>query len=235
MMLHPTKHPTPSPEARATLNAQALACRRGQRLLFAGLDFSLERGRILILRGPNGSGKTSLLRLLAGLSRPEAGQLFWCGMAVPPSGAGLSEQVHYVGHSSGMKAAFSVTDNLRFWARYLGGAEDRLEASLEALDLEALAHLPVGALSAGQQRRVSLARLLVAPRPLWLLDEPTVALDSDNQHRLTGLIQTHVQNGGMAVIATHTPLGVDGASLDLRDFQPEAQHMAHDPLLAFED
>lgn len=136
MMFHPTKHPTSSPKARTTLNAQALACRRGQRFLFAGLDFSLEHGRILILRGPNGSGKTSLLRLLAGLSRPEAGQLFWCGMAVPPSGAGLSEQVHYVGHSSGMKAAFSVTDNLRFWARYLGGAEDRLEASLKLWTLK---------------------------------------------------------------------------------------------------
>lgn len=208
------------------LACQALACRRGGRLLFEQLDFRLEGGAALLVRGPNGSGKTSLLRLLAGLSVPAAGRIFWNGAPVSRSGSELAADVHYAAHALALKPAFSAHDNLAFWCAYQGGDRARISQALQALDLEGLADLPLGVLSAGQQRRVSLARLLLAARPLWLLDEPTTALDSENVGRIEALIAAHLDKGGMAVIATHLPLGLKADMLDLKAHAPTFEDAA---------
>lgn len=205
------------------LSAQDLACRRGRRLVFEGLDLELAAGSALILRGPNGSGKTSLLRLLAGLSRPAAGTLAWNGESLADLGEIYRALVHYAGHSVGLKAPLSLERNLLFWANYLGGDAGRVGPALARFGLAPQALLPAGQLSAGQQKRGALARLLVAERPVWLLDEPTVALDSQSQSRLFEIIAEHLAAGGIAVIATHMPLDVEAEVLDLGALAAPAQ------------
>jgi heme exporter protein A len=187
---------------------------RGERIVFSGLSFRITAGEALILLGRNGAGKSSLLRLVAGLLRPAAGTITLDGGDAELS---IGEQAHYLGHQDALKPSLSVRENLTFWADFLGGAKppiagaDAVADALAAVGLGDLADLPAGYLSAGQRRRLSLARLLAVPRPLWLLDEPTAALDTAAQARLADLMQTHLAGGGLILVATHGPLGLDGA------------------------
>lgn len=187
------------------LTGRGLACMRGGREVFSGLDFTAESGRALVVTGPNGAGKTTLLRVLAGLLDLSAGTLATEGGEAEAS---IPEQAHYLGHRDALKPALTVAENLRFWGEFLGERPLALDTALEAVGLAALAHLPAGYLSAGQRRRLSVARLLAVQRPLWLLDEPTAALDSASQDRLTELMQAHLAAGGLIVAATHGPLGL---------------------------
>jgi heme exporter protein A len=186
-----------------------LACVRGGRAVFAGLNFAVSGGQALLIRGPNGAGKSSLLRLCAGLVGISGGTLTLAG-ADPELTIG--EQAHYLGHQDALKPALTVAENLAFWARYLGGGTPRAEGTaLASVGLDRIAHLPAAYLSAGQRRRLSLARLIAVQRPIWLLDEPTSALDADAQATLAGLMQRHLAGGGFILAATHGPIGVDGA------------------------
>ena len=186
------------------LTGDKLSAVRGGRALFLDLAFAVDAGAALLVTGPNGAGKTTLIRTIAGLMRPAAGRIRLEGGA--PDHA-LSEQCHYVGHLSAVKAGLTVGENASFWNRFLGGARDRLEAALATFGLAALRDIPAGYLSAGQKRRLGLARLLLAERPIWLLDEPTASLDSAAQDVLTRVVNNHLSAGGLAVAATHTPLG----------------------------
>ncbi|MEA3024579.1 MAG: heme exporter protein [Alphaproteobacteria bacterium] len=190
------------------LSGRDLACLRGGREVFAGLNFAAESGEALVVTGHNGAGKTTLLRLIAGLLEPAQGEIELSGGAADAS---LPEQAHYLGHCDALKPALTVLENLQFWYAFLGGRDAPAASALDAVGLAGLAGLPAGYLSAGQRRRLSVARLLAAPRPVWLLDEPTAALDSAGQQRLLGLMQAHLAGGGIIVAATHGPLGLDGA------------------------
>ena len=190
---------------------------RGGRPLVRGLSFALTSGEALIVTGPNGSGKTTLLRTIAGLLRPSAGRIRFEGEGASP--ASVASGTHYVGHANGLKASLTAQENVAFWATMLDiGAPGALPAAaaLAKLGLAPLADLPIAYLSAGQKRRAALARLLAARRPLWLLDEPTTALDAASQARMEELIQDHLAQGGLAVVATHAPLArVAGRELRL--------------------
>jgi heme exporter protein A len=191
---------------------------RGGRRLFSELSFELASGEALVVTGPNGAGKSSLLRAIAGLLRPASGAIRFEGDDGEQS---LGEQAHYLGHSDALKGALTAGENLEFWSAMLGAngnASGRGMGALAALDRLGLAHVvdfPVGFLSAGQRRRVALARLLVAYRPLWLLDEPTASLDAAAQTRLAEIMRVHLAVGGLIVAATHAPLGVEGRELRL--------------------
>jgi len=191
-----------------------------------GLSLLAVEGECLILRGPNGAGKTTLIRTLAGFLDPIEGSVMLAAPADELAGSSrpsldqdipLPEQSHYIGHLNGIKSNLTVAENLAFWNAYLdpGAAKgerlDRIDEALETFGLMPLEDIPAGYLSAGQKRRVGLARLLLADRPLWLLDEPTVSLDSASVAILAGLIERHLAGGGLAVAATHIPLGLDKA------------------------
>lgn len=192
------------------LAARDLACLRGGRLVFEGLSFEIERGEVLVLTGQNGSGKSSLLRQIAGLLEIAHGAISLDG-GNPESTIG--EQAHYVGHLDALKPSMSVAETLRFWTAYLGGSDgpDAVARALGALALAPLADLPVAYLSAGQRRRLALARMLSVQRPLWLLDEPTVGLDTASMGRLLDLMKAHLAAGGLIVAATHLDLGLHPA------------------------
>ena len=190
-----------------TLSADALCCQRGGRQVFEGLSFSVASGHALLVTGRNGAGKSSLLRMIAGLLRVAGGKLTLSGGDDERT---VAEQAHYLGHLDALKPALSVEENLAFWTAYLGGGGQPFDA-LAAVGLESLSHLPAAYLSAGQKRRLSIARLIAVNRPLWLLDEPTAALDAKAQAMLLALMQKHLSGGGMIVAATHLPLGLDGA------------------------
>ncbi len=193
------------------LVVENLMLSRGDRRLIEGLSFAVEAGEALVLTGPNGVGKTTLIRALAGFIRPEAGMIRLEG--TPDDDATLGERAHYVGHANGVKPGLTVREIARFWARFLGGKPDAVENALENLHLAELAEIPAGYLSAGQKRRLGLARLLLAARPLWLLDEPTAALDVASQALMAGIMQRHLDGGGIVVAATHGPLGLTGARI----------------------
>jgi heme exporter protein A len=177
--------------------------------VFAGLGFSVGGGEALLVTGRNGAGKSSLLRMVAGLVRVEGGRLSVTGMGADPDKT-IAEQAHYLGHLDALKPALTVAENLRFWTRYLGGREPP-QPALVAVGLGALADLPAAYLSAGQRRRLSIARLLSVKRPIWLLDEPTSALDAESQANITYLMREHLASGGLIVAATHGPLGLERA------------------------
>jgi heme exporter protein A len=190
------------------LKADNLACSRGGREVFAGLNFSLSGGEALVVTGRNGAGKSSLLRVIAGLVRIAAGRLELDG---GEPDASIGEQSHYVGHQDAVKPSLAVNENLKFWTQYLGAGGAAIKPALEAVDLAPLADLPAAYLSAGQRRRLSIARLVAVSRPLWLLDEPTSALDVPSQNRLADLMRRHLASGGMIVAAAHGPIGIERA------------------------
>jgi len=193
------------------LTATGLRCERGGRTVFRGVSLTLGSGELMQLTGPNGSGKSSLLRLIAGLNEAMEGSLTLDG---GEPDLGIGQQAHYIAHQEAVKTALSVEENLAFWRDFLGGGD--VEVALEAFDLARLSAFPAGLLSAGQKRRLALARLALVPRVLWLLDEPTVGLDTASQSRLAVIMRDHAHGGGMIIAATHVPLGVEPtARLDL--------------------
>lgn len=201
------------------LRADHIAIERGGRRLFSELSFELQSGQALAVRGPNGAGKTSLLRAVAGLLPLAEGAFFFEG---GDAEAPLGEQAHYLGHADALKGALSAWENLAFWAAMLapadrvgGKAPMSIPAALDRVGLGHAIDLPVQALSAGQKRRVALARLLLAWRPLWLLDEPLTALDQAAQQRLHEILREHLAAGGLILAATHARLDLE-ASRELR-------------------
>ena len=189
-----------------------LACRRGGRIVFAGLSFALGPGDALVVRGPNGAGKSSLLRLIAGLAERVRGQILCDGAEVSRDWHAFRARLHHLGHLDAVKSALSVAENLSFWAALQGG-RDRELVGLEQFGLLELSDLPARLLSAGQRRRLALARLLAAPRPLWLLDEPTTGLDAASVSVLAETIAQHRVGGGLVVVASHGDLALDGAQI----------------------
>ncbi|WP_152012675.1 MULTISPECIES: heme ABC exporter ATP-binding protein CcmA [unclassified Bosea (in: a-proteobacteria)] len=187
--------------------AEGLACRRGGRAIFDGVGFLLENGTAIALTGRNGAGKSSLIAMLSGRLRPEAGAIKLDGLDDTP----LAEAAHLVGHRDGLKTALTAAENLRFAQDLLGQPGLTPTEALATVGLPHAGPLPVGYLSAGQRRRVALARLLVAARPIWLLDEPMAALDTSSQAMLSQLMQAHLAAGGAILAATHGPLGLEGA------------------------
>jgi heme exporter protein A len=180
-----------------------LAATRGGRPVFAGRSFAVADGELMAVTGPNGSGKSTLLRLVAGLITPSAGSI-----RIEPAGeGGIAAVAHYLGHLDALKPALTLRDNLAFWHRLWGGTV-AVDDALDAVGLGNLGDLPAGVLSAGQRRRAAIARLLLAHRPLWLLDEPATALDAAAEATLARLIGDHLAAGGMAIVAQHRPLAV---------------------------
>jgi heme exporter protein A len=190
------------------LSATNLACRRGGREVFTAISFALASGEMLVVTGRNGAGKSSLLRTVAGLLRLAGGSLALDGGDPELT---IAEQAHYLGHQDALKPALSVSENLRFWSRFFGGKDAGSVPALEAVGLDALADLPAAYLSAGQRRRLSVARLLAVKRPIWLLDEPMSTLDAAAQEHLAGFMRAHLTEGGLVLAATHGALGIDAA------------------------
>jgi heme exporter protein A len=197
------------------LLADKLTLARGQRVLVRDLSLEAPAGKALVITGPNGAGKTTLIRALAGFIRPEAGRIELKGGDPERDRA---EQCHYVGHLPALKANLTAFENLVFWSDYLATTSqpqpvtERVNAALTRLALSHLSDIPAGLLSAGQKRRLSLARLLVAARPVWLLDEPTSSLDDASTQILAGILNEHVAANGIVVAATHLPLGLANTS-----------------------
>ncbi|HLG85805.1 MAG TPA: heme ABC exporter ATP-binding protein CcmA [Alphaproteobacteria bacterium] len=195
-----------------------IACRRGHRVVFSGLDFTVETGGALVLVGPNGSGKSSLLRLMAGLLAPFAGKLAWDGLPVADDPGAHRARIAYLGHLDAIKPMLSVRESIGFWA----DLRDRaawVQPAMDVLGLADLADLPARFLSAGQRRRLALARVIAMAPPLWLLDEPTVGLDTRSIAALETALAAHRRTGGIVVAATHAPILLpDAGRLDLAEF-----------------
>ncbi len=200
------------------LEVAGLACGRGGRPVFHDLSFSLEAGELLVLTGPNGSGKTTLLRALALLVPAETGSIHWQGVDVAADREAWRVSLGWLGHQDGLKGDLGVRENLLVAQRLRGQAPDsaRIDDALGAFALTTIARRDVRSLSAGQRRRVALARVVAGAATLWLLDEPLNALDADSQRALRALLETHLGDGGLAIAATHAPLEIKGArSLEL--------------------
>ena len=183
------------------LQAEGLAAFRGERLVFSGVALAVAPGGALVLTGPNGAGKSTLLRLLAGLVPAAAGRVLWHGEEALADLTAHGRRVAYLGHQDAVKPGLTAAENLRFW-----GARDAVARALAAVDLAPLAELPARMLSAGQQRRLALARLALSSAPIWLLDEPTLGLDAASVERFGELLAGHRGGGGVVVAATHLPL-----------------------------
>jgi len=216
---------------KTQFRGENLMCVRGERTVFHALDFNVEAGGALVLIGPNGAGKSSLLRMMASLLRPAEGRMMW---RTDDDEDGVWDDVwddvdlhggrlHYVGHHDAVKPVLTAAENIGFWARLRGGGEESIQDALGALDINHLYDVPGRFLSAGQKRRVNLARIIAAPAPLWLLDEPTTALDKATIKRLEAAIQRHRDAGGMVVLSTHADVNTPGAEiLNLADFACKA-------------
>jgi heme exporter protein A len=192
----------------ALFQGHGLACRRGEIPVFEDLDFAVDAGEALWLAGPNGSGKSSLLRLMAGLLDPVAGAVTWNGAAIGADRETHRARLRYLGHLDAVKPHLSVEENLRFWAEYWDAPRAAVAAALERVGLAALHDAAGRRLSAGQRRRLALARLLLAPASLWLLDEPTAALDSDGVAVFTALVTECRAQGGIVVFSSHDVLAL---------------------------
>lgn len=199
-------------EPRAELSVHNLTCSRGDRLLFAGVNFRVKAGELLLVQGGNGQGKTSLLRLLTGLARPDVGEVRWRGELIQTQRDAYHAEMRYLGHANGIKADLNPLENLRFAEGLQGRAfdADRAAATLKRLGLGRCLDLPCRLLSFGQQRRVALASLLMAPAKLWILDEPLTGLDVHAAALTEQLIRDHLASGGLAVATTHQALNLDG-------------------------
>ncbi len=197
------------------LSVHDLACARGERLLFKDMNFSLKEGELLLVQGGNGQGKTSLLRLLTGLARPEAGEVSWCGEPIGRVSEAYHAAMCYLGHANGVKDDLDPLENLRFSDGLHGRSFDRSRAiaTLEQLGLTRCLDLPCRVLSFGQRRRVALAALLLAGATLWILDEPLTGLDVHAVVLMEGLIREHLKAGGMVVATTHQALNLEGVSV----------------------
>ncbi len=193
------------------LVAEGLGAKRGEDLIFQDISFEIAGGEALVVKGANGSGKSTLLRVLAGLLPAEKGTAKLLAAAQPVER--LSEAAHYLGHRNAMKRELTVDENLAFWKAFFGdfagGTSVSVDEAVEAVGLGGIVHLPFGYLSAGQQRRMAMAKLLVAWRPVWILDEPTAALDAAAETMFAGLVTAHLSRGGIAIAATHQPLGLE--------------------------
>ncbi|MFT6089039.1 heme ABC exporter ATP-binding protein CcmA [Sulfitobacter sp.] len=200
-----------------TLRVNDLAVARGGVPVLGGVSFEVTPGTALILRGPNGAGKTTLLRTIAGLQPALSGQI-----------DGADETIAYAGHADGLKAMLSVAENLTFWAQVFGNSD--ISAALAAYQLDPLRDRLAGTLSAGQKRRLGLARLMVTGRPVWVLDEPTVSLDADAVAMFASAVTAHLRAGGMALIATHINLGLNAETFDVTPYRakPEMRSGASD-------
>ncbi len=189
-----------------TLTVSDLSVARGGLPVLEGLSFDLPAGVALILRGPNGIGKTTLLRTIAGLQPPLKGTV-----------SGAEDQIAYAAHADGIKPTLTVVENLIFWANVFD--HTGIEEAIESFNLTTLRDRPAGALSAGQKRRLGLARMLVTGRPIWILDEPTVSLDTDHVRQFADVVRRHLEGGGSALIATHIDLGLEGTVLNVGPFK----------------
>lgn len=194
-----------------------LSVARGGVPVLSGLSFALAAGEALVLRGPNGAGKTTLLRCIAGLQAPLTGQI-----------EGAEDRVAYAAHADGLKSMLTVRENLSFWAQVFGNTD--ISAALDGYQLRPLADRLAATLSAGQKRRLGLARLLVTGRPIWVLDEPTVSLDADAVALFGAVLRGHLAAGGSALMATHIDLGVEARMLDISAYRaaPDADLGASD-------
>ena len=198
------------------IDAQSISILRGEDLVLEGLSFAVQSGEALIVQGPNGTGKSTLLRAVAGLLPLEAGVLSHLDESGEFGEATLPELCHYLGHENAMKAALSVGENLAFWRKFAGQPHCEIDEALEMVGLGGLSSIPFAHLSTGQRRRASIARLLVSYRPVWLLDEPTAGLDAASEQQFSALMQAHLEDDGLILATTHLPLGLQNASvLDL--------------------
>ena len=194
------------------VGVEGLAIRRGERLLFEGLDLTIRAGEAVALMGRNGAGKTSLLRAIAGLLRPAAGRVTFDGADEDDA---RRTGLHLVGHQDGLKPGLTAWEELRFQALWPGGSEASARGAAEAFGLERLLDLEVRRLSAGQRRRVALARLAASPRPLWLLDEPMAPLDAAHRAAFGTFMEGHLAGGGIIIAAVHDPLPIQARAVEL--------------------
>lgn len=215
------------------LQIDSLSCRRAGRQVLHRIDFTLPAGSAAALRGPNGAGKSTLLRALAGLLPISGGDVRLHGQSLVQDRGSFQEQIAYAGHLDAVKPALGVLENLKAWALLNGQGAARAEAALERFGLTPIASRPAVECSAGQRRRLGLARLLVADRALWLMDEPTVSLDKDAKGLIADLVREHVAAGGMALIATHEDLGLGSVpALEIQPASAADRAADTDPFLA---